>query len=65
MSHLARLTKIDASNYATRLKTRSKSAVDPRWTQWLHNIFDQTVRLGAYDPLEDLDVEDAEILEAA
>ena len=47
------------------LKTRSKSAVDPRWTQWLHNIFDQTVGLGDYDPLEDLDVEDAEILEAA
>lgn len=47
------------------LKTRSKNGVDPRWTQWLHNIFDQTVGLGDYDPLADLDIEDAEILEAA
>ena len=43
------------------LKTRSSNGPDPRWTQFLHRVFDQAVDLGDFNPFgEDDDIEDAE-----
>lgn len=41
------------------LKTRSRSGADPRWTTFLHRVFDQAVDLGEGDPFEDL-IEEAD-----
>lgn len=47
------------------LKTRSSNGPDPRWTQFLHRVFDKAVDLGEFDPMDGLEVEDAEWSEVA
>lgn len=47
------------------LKTRSSQGADPRWTQFLHRVFDHAVDLGDDDDMADIIDGELEVVEAA